>query len=225
MTLVIRKYSSINSSGAFVNAIPALENSEDLEFKKFMKALYRHLGMDYPKYFKMDGLSKIGLLTIEILLQDENLQDQYPGERIAMILTNASSSIEVDKKHWETIKDRKNYFPSPSNFVYTLPNIMAGEAAIRHQLKGENTVFISNGFDPALICELTHLTFASGVVDCCIAGWVEHSSNNYESLLFIIEEAEKSKLKGKSSEDIIFEPSKLLDLYKKNTNGRINSKT
>ena len=225
MTLLIRKYSAINSSGAFVNGFPLLENKEDLEFKKFMKALYKHLELDYPKYFKMDGLSKLGLLAVEILLQNENLPERLPGERIAMILTNASSSIEVDQKHWDTIKDRKNYFPSPSNFVYTLPNIMAGEAAIRHQFKGENSVFITNGFDPERICEFAQLTFASGVVDCCIAGWVEHSSNNYESLLFIIGETEKLKQEEKSSEDIIFEPSKLLDLYKNNTNGRINSKT
>lgn len=200
-----------------------MENTEGLEFKKFMKALYRHLEMDYPKYFKMDGLSKLGLMSVEILLQNENISGQYARERIAMVLTNTSSSIEVDRKHWETINDRNNYFPSPSNFVYTLPNIMAGEAAIRHQLMGENSVFISDGFDPEMICELTQLTFASGVVDCCIAGWVEHNNNNYESLLFIIEE--KENLKGKSPEDIIFEPSILLDLYKNNTNGRINSKT
>lgn len=225
MGLTIRKYCSVNAAGAYVNASPLLVNTEGLAFKKFMKNIYRHLQLDYPKYFKMDSLSKLGFISTEILLRHETLVKRYPAERIGIILTNASSSIEVDQKHWDTIKDRKQYFPSPSNFVYTLPNIMAGESAIRHKFKGENSVFISDGFDAGLIDELINMTFASGAVDCCIAGWVEHNGNNYESLLFIIEETEKGEAADKSAEDIIFEPSKLLDLYKSNTNGRINSKT
>jgi len=64
---------------------------------------------------------------------------------------NASSSLESDEKHQEFIRDRKKYSPSPSVFVYTLPNIMAGEIAIRHKIKGENTVFIFERFDPGFI--------------------------------------------------------------------------
>lgn len=214
MTLIIRKYSGLNFARAAVNGKLVVENRDSLDFKKFLKAIYRHHNMDYPKYYKMDNLSKLSYIAMGMLLENEILTEQYAPEKIGMIITNASSSIEIDKKHWDTIKDRSNYFPSPSNFVYTLPNIMAGEAAIRHQLKGENTVIISEGFNPALIFETTQMAFHAGVVECCICGWVEQNENNYESLLLIIEERDIAHTGEKSVEDIIFEPSKLSDIYK-----------
>lgn len=214
MTLIIRKYSGLNFARAAVNGQTVIENTDKLDFKKFLKAVYRHHNMDYPKYFKMDNLSKLGFITMGMLLENESLTEQYASDKIGMIITNASSSVEIDKKHWDTIKNRNNYFPSPSNFVYTLPNIMAGEAAIRHQLKGENTVIISEAFNPVLICETTQMAFLAGVVECCICGWVEQNENNYESLLFIVEERDIEHTGEKSAEDIIFEPSKLLDIYK-----------
>jgi hypothetical protein len=134
------------------------------------------------------------------------------GQRTGCILTNSSSSLDIDKKHQDTIADRQNYFPSPSNFVYTLPNIMAGEAAIRHRLYGENTVLISEGFDEELIFDITRNAFETEQLDHCICGWVEQNGNNYESLLFLVERNDTDD--GRNSEDVIFEPSFLLQTYK-----------
>lgn len=226
MALVIKKYCAVNPSGVFVNGKNILANKQGLPFKSFMKAIYRHLKLSYPKYFKMDGLSKLGFISTEVLLLDEHLSMHFPADRIGMLLTNRSSSIDIDQKHWDTIKDRSDYFPSPSNFVYTLPNIMAGESAIRHKIKGENQVFISHGFDGEMIHDAVLTSFASGTIDCCIGGWVEHDHNNYESLLFIIEERDVDAAAQMSAEDIIFEPLILHEIYKqKNANGRLNSET
>jgi hypothetical protein len=164
----------------------------------------------------MDPLSKLGFLSVEILLKDIDLSRFYSPDRIGLILTNGSSSLEVDEKHMDSIRDRKNYFPSPSNFVYTLPNIMAGEAAIRHVFRGENSVLISDGFDADLIYDITRLAFETASVDCCICGWTEQYGNNYESLLFLIEQG-GGQLAGLSAEDVIFEPSKLQEIYKQET--------
>ena len=210
MSLVITKYATINKVRATINGRVVLENEGNLDFKKFIRAFYKHFNVDYPKFFKMDSLSKLGFLSADILLQTESLLNKYPEEKIGIILSNASSSLEVDEKHWNTIKNREQYFPSPSNLVYTLPNIMAGEVAIKHKFKGENTVLISEAFDAELIYDVTSLAFSTGALNCCICGWVEQYADHYESLLFLIEEDESQK----SGEGIIFEPSKLLNIYK-----------
>ena len=210
MSLIITKYAAINEARAAINGRVVFENEGNLDFKKFIRASYKHFNVDYSKFFKMDSLSKLGFLSADILLQTEGLLNKYPEEKIGIILSNASSSLEVDEKHWGTIKNREQYFPSPSNFVYTLPNIMAGEIAIKHKLKGENTVLISDAFDAELIHGVTNLAFSTGALNCCICGWVEQYADRYESLLFLIEEDESQK----SGEGIIFEPSKLLNIYK-----------
>lgn len=214
MTLIIRKYGGISPYGLTLNGRPVLENSGKFEFRKFLKSIYRYFELNYPKYFKMDGLSKLGFLSVESLLANDDLLNSYAPEKRALMLTNASSSLEVDTIHWDTIRDRNHYFPSPSNFVYTLPNIMGGEAAIRHCMKGENTILISEGFDVELICEITEAAFHQGIIDCCICGWVEQSATHYESLLFFVERMADNIAKQNSREDVIFEASKLLNIYK-----------
>lgn len=213
MTLVIKKYCSIKEAGVSINGLMVLQNEIQADFRKFIRASYRHFRTDYPKFFKMDSLSKLGFLSVEVLLQNENPLVKYPAEKIGIILTNTSSSLEIDEKHLETISDRDQYFPSPSNFVYTLPNIMAGEVAIRHKFKGENAVLISESFDPSLICSITSQAFAAGALNCGICGWVEQYENNYESLLFLVEEIGILNEGQKSMEGIIFEPPNLLKIY------------
>jgi 3-oxoacyl-(acyl-carrier-protein) synthase len=215
MVLFVKKYCSITHKLIRLDGDVVFSYNEEDTYKKFIRAAYRHFETDYPKFFKMDALSKLGFLSVDILLKDENLVEKYSPEKIGLILTNGSSSLEVDEKHQETINDRENYFPSPSNFVYTLPNIMAGESAIRHTFRGENTVLISEGFDADLIFDIARLALENGSLDCCICGWVEQYGNNYESLLFLVERGSTKDVHGKSSEDVIFEPSFLLTTYKR----------
>ena len=211
--LQIKKYISISKNRVLVNGKEAFSYEGEDGYKKFVRAAYRHFETDYPKFFKMDTLSKLGFLSVEILLKGIDLSRHYSPDQIGLILSNGSSSLEVDEKHQGTISDRDNYFPSPSNFVYTLPNIMAGEAAIRHVLRGENTVFVTKDFDASLMHEITRLAFETESVDSCICGWVEQYGNKYESLLFLIEQSD-GHLDGFSDEDVIFEPLFLQEIYK-----------
>jgi hypothetical protein len=214
MPLLIKKYCSISGNHIKVDGRLIFEYDGPDGFKKFIRAAYRHFETDYPKFFKMDPLSKLGFMSVEVLLKGEDIDSRHPIEKTGFILTNASSSLEVDEKHQETICERENYFPSPSNFVYTLPNIMAGEAAIRHKFRGENTVLVSKDFDAALIFNITELAFNTGSLDCCICGWVEQYENNFESLLFLVERSRAENEGKKSTEDVIFEPSILNKIYK-----------
>ena len=93
--------------------------------------IYRSRVNDYPKFFKMDELSKLGFIASELLLQAEGDRHQDSEDR-AVILFNRSSSVTNDRKYQDTIQRPDDYFPSPALFVYTLPNIVTGEIAIRN---------------------------------------------------------------------------------------------
>ena len=60
------------------------------------------------------------------------------------MICNADASLDTDIKYLATTKE----LPSPSVFVYTLPNIMIGEICIRNHFKGESFFFISENPDP-----------------------------------------------------------------------------
>jgi hypothetical protein len=208
--LHIVKHISITQNQVKVDGNTVFTHESEEGFNKFIRGVYRHFKTDYPKFFKMDPLSKLGFISVEVLLK--GLETDISGPRTACILFNSSSSLEIDEKHQESIRDRENYFPSPSNFVYTLPNIMAGEAAIRHKFLGENTVLINDSFDVQLIYDMCLQVFISGLTDRCICGWVEQYENKYESLLFLVERYAGND-EGKT-EDVIFEPSILLKTFK-----------
>ena len=214
MMLSVTKHILFRQKKVSVDGKVIFAHDGDGAYRDFIRAAYRHFGVDYPKFFKMDSLSKLGFLSVELLLKDTGISGRHEPEKTGLILTNASSSLEIDEKHYSTIRDHESYFPSPSNFVYTLPNIMAGEAAIRHGLKGENVVFITPGFDAETIAGITRMAFKTGALDCAVCGWVEQYGNAYESLLFLVEHQDAELGRKKSEEDIIFEPLNLINIYK-----------
>lgn len=110
--------------------------------EKEMTAFYRGLAVDYPKFFKMDVLSKMGFLAAEKILQDE-----VKCRETAVVCFTEAASLHTDLKYQETIREDTSFFPSPALFVYTLPNIVTGEIAIRHGFNAETACYVTKGFD------------------------------------------------------------------------------
>lgn len=214
--MLITRYSAVAPPVLSFNGSIVLRN-ETTDPADFLKSSYRQLNISYPKFFKMDNLCKLAFLTTEILLKDFNLLSRYPSEKTGMIILNSSSSLETDEKHQESISDRNNYFPSPSVFVYTLPNIMTGEIAIRHKIKGENAVFISEKPDTQLIFDHVNELFSRNRVDCCISGWVEAYRERLTSCLFLVENDEMRKEDIELKEIIIFDPANIERIIKEAT--------
>ena len=213
MELLITKYMKLQDRWVSLNGI--LEHASEAEsVDALFRSVYRHYHIDYPKFFKMDNLCKLALLSAEILLHGTEALQKYPGEQIGIILENASSSLEYDRKHQESIRDRNRYFPSPSVFVYTIPNIMVAEIAIRHKVKGENTVFISEQFDPDLIDHYVSELFRNQRVSCCLSGWIECYGDHYQSFLFLIEQEDKIRGFKGLQEYVIFNTLNMEKLYK-----------
>ena len=117
---------------------------------------YRSLQVNYPKFFKMDNLCKTGFLAAEKLLQhDTNKQET------AIICFTSAGSLNTDKAYQKTIQNGDDFFPSPSLFVYTLPNIVTGEIAIRHGCRTETTCYVCEKIDAKMIIEIVMQTFNS----------------------------------------------------------------
>jgi len=150
-------------------------------FSLFAKQLYRHYQIDYSKFFKMSQLCKLGFLATELLLSGTAREKE--SALISVILANSSSSLHSDKSYQSTIE----HIPSPSSFVYTLPNIMIGEICIRHGIKGEGTFFIQEHFDKDFIFEYVSGLFKMQKTTMSIAGWVDiDMDGNYIADLYLL---------------------------------------
>lgn len=148
--------------------------------------LYKeHIG-DYPKYYKMDGLSRLGFVASELLLREEGKNaPNHQEKRTAVILFNRSSSIDADRKYQASIAD-DDFFPSPSVFVYTLPNIVTGEIAIRHQWREETSFYILPERNDALMQQIAQASLAANGAEQVLTGWIDYEDeNNYECELTI----------------------------------------
>lgn len=210
--LYITGICKIRNNNIFLNGISVFSDTEQTPAKEFLKDGYRHFNIQYPKFFKMDSLCKLGFLAAELLIQDNAHIKAIAPEQIGVVLSNASSSLHTDLSYYDTIKDSENYFPSPAVFVYTLPNITIGEICIRHKFNGENAFFVSEHFDPELLFHNVKNTFAYSNTQCIITGWVELLNNEYDSFLCVIERINNDEAANKSN---IFDIQNLLNSYKK----------
>ena len=132
----------------------------------------------------MDKLSKIGVLTSELMFRNSDIHSRFSSEEIAVILCNSHSSIESDINYINST----NSIPSPSLFVYTLPNIALGEICIRNKFKGENAFFILDKFDTVFLKKYIDILFINKKTKACLCGWINVNNENYEAALFLLEE-------------------------------------
>ena len=147
----IIKYCIIKPHEVIVDGKVEFSDLDNNEYGAFMKSIYKHYEVKYPKYFKMDNLCKIAFIASEIVLKGNEHIKELDPIKVGVIMQNSHSTIDTDTKYNDTIKDKSNYFPSPAVFVYTLPNVMIGEICIRNKFQGENTCFIAKEFDPEFI--------------------------------------------------------------------------
>ena len=149
--------------------------------------LYRtHVG-DYPKFFKMDTLSKLGFVASELLLQAEGAERFVPREDRAVVFFNRCASLQADTAYQATIQDPENFFPSPAAFVYTLPNIVTGEIAIRNKYFGETSFMVLPENDPQIMARELQNAFLDPMTTSVLGGWLDCTDeNHFEAQLYLI---------------------------------------
>lgn len=147
-----------------------------------LTALYKQRVGDYPKFYKMDPLCKLGFLAVEELLtslrSNEN-DNENEKETRAVVLFSRLGSMADDKAYEETIRNSEEYYPSPSVFVYTLSNIVTGEIAIRHGYHGETSCYLLQDKDWSLMEKIIQTTFQDEGIHSVIGGWVDYEDEQH----------------------------------------------
>ena len=180
------------------NGQPFFQGTRADDVPAFLLAAYQHTAVQYPKFYKMDGLSKLGWLAAEILLQNSHVTEKYPAKDIGIVLANANASLDTDIKYYETAKA----IASPALFVYTLPNIVTGEISIRHKLKGETAFFVFETFNANFIQQYVNNLLNNANLQACLCGWVELLGNQYKAMLLLVEKQNSGTLVSFTTENI-----------------------
>jgi hypothetical protein len=167
----------------------ALFENKHADLQGFLLSVYNFFALNYPKFYKMDNLCKLGWLASEILLKDNFRSEKYRPDETGLVLANANASLDTDLKYFETVND----IPSPSVFVYTLPNIMIGEICIRNNLKGENAFFVFDEFDTDFMEQYAGNLINNNIIQACILGWVDLLKEDYKAVLLLVEKEKREQ--------------------------------
>lgn len=192
---------SIAGSAVYKNGTVVFTHDADSP-ADFLLSVYQNFQLSYPKFYKMDVLSKLGWLASEVLLMDSFDKQAYIPAEVGIVLNNANSSLDSDLRYMKSVAD----IASPALFVYTLPNIMIAEISIRNNFKGEGAFFISEKFDADFIEDYVNNLFINNNIKCCICGWVDVLGDDYKAVLYLVEKVERENavLFSKNNMDSIF---------------------
>ncbi|MDR1456251.1 MAG: hypothetical protein LBJ01_11410 [Tannerella sp.] len=171
MEIQVKKHIRIAPGKVWLNGKAGFESAGNGDVRAFLAEVYGWLGTDYRRFFKMDLLSKLGWLASEWLMAGSD--PGAPKEDTGIVFFNSRSSLDTDLRFQETIRSREACFPSPAEFVYTLPNIVAGEVAIRHGIRGETAFYVLPRPDGRRMAAVLCDTLASTELNCLLAGWIE----------------------------------------------------
>jgi hypothetical protein len=183
--LHITSHAIISNNVVYSNGGVVFEN-KDINAGDFLLSAYQFLEVKYPKFYKMDNLSKMGLLASEVLLKDSEIGTKYSENEIGIVLTNSNSSLDADIKYYDQAKT----IASPALFVYTLPNIVIGEISIKNKFKGENAFFVFESFDAAFLQQYVAYLLNNNILQTCICGWVNLLKEDYKAVLYLVERQE-----------------------------------
>ncbi len=140
--------------------------------------IYKQQIGNYPKFYKMDKLSQLGFIASELLLKQESPRKEQCADR-AVVLFNHSSSVWVDREYAKSIAVGDDYFPSPSLFVYTLPNIVCGEIAVRNGYHAETSFYILPHKDENMMHQVLASTFLDETIQSILTGWIDYEDDQH----------------------------------------------
>lgn len=202
MSMIITTYSRITDERVALNGIPVSITHKE---GAWLTRVYHSLGAAYPKFFKMDNLSKAGFLASAMVLDKEGYDGETVHPETSVILMNRSSSLDDDTRFRTTIEP-DNYFPSPAVFVYTLANIVTGEVAIRYKITGETSFYITERFSPGQLVQVVQGAFADPSIRNVICGWTEFMDGRCDCMVMMVK-------RGPDGEGMEFNEYNINNLY------------
>lgn len=175
MNLTIESYCTIINNTVKVNGTEVF-NQTHVD-KDFLKELYQHLIVDYTKFYKMDNLSKLGILGVEILKKADPSLVHFKEDEIGVFLQSEKGCLESDVNHQSRVNEKS---PSPAIFVYTLSNIVIGEISIRNKWFGESSLFIEKRGDYKTIYQFAKMQLNMNKSKACIVGCIDSYKGQHE---------------------------------------------
>lgn len=142
-------------------------------FADFIRCEYKGKCEPNMKFYKMSDMSKALYVAVENLVSGNVDFAGCDPLRKAIILSNSSSSLDSDINHQIIIDRNLPEGASPAVFVYTLPNVSAGEICIRHKIKGDNTFFIEER-QTELAEDYARRLIETDRADFAICGWCDY---------------------------------------------------
>lgn len=156
--------------------------------KPLLTELYKTCVGNYPRFYKMDMLGRLGFIATELLLKAEGGERFCERQDRAVVLVGHTGSLIADLNYLKSIENPDDYFPSPERFVYTLPNIVTGEIAIRNHYHGETCFYLLHERNEKTIREILSSVFLDSETQSIIGGWINcEDENKFEADLYIIE--------------------------------------
>ena len=153
--------------------------------KTFVTEIYKARLSDNARFYKMDLFSRMVYVATGLLVKDR-IADVLP-ESVSMILFNRSSSIVADRHHISTYCKKEEFYPSPSVFINTLPNVVMGEIAAKYMIKGETTFIILPDRNCEQIDRIVSSSIAASDETMMVTGWVDCTDDGkYEADLKLI---------------------------------------
>ncbi len=160
--------------------------SETSDFQTFIREAFKSRGESNLKFYKMDDLCKLGYVASAWALDGL----EYGEEECGLVLSGRYGCLDTDIKHQEIIDTEGDASASPAVFVYTLPNVVAGEISIRHHIKGENTWFWSDDETMSDIREYAGLAIQSQNLKYCVVGHLDFLKGEYFAKFEVLAPAE-----------------------------------
>lgn len=159
---------------------------EGASLKEWLTLIHKESGQQYPKFYKMDTLSKAGFIAAEQTMCPTE-PEIAPKEDAAVVLFSSAGSLDSDLQYFETVTDNNNYYPSPGTFVYTLANIVCGEIAIRHKIFGETMCYITKEFSALQLYNQLRYLEQEQNTKTVICGWCNVLKDECKVLLLRVE--------------------------------------
>lgn len=143
---------SIRFSYSQIDSVSLSNDSCETDFRTYIKSVFASVSGPYMKFSKMDDYCKLGTTAVELLINKVGGLSNYNPYEIALVVNTDTGCIESDLAHLDNIT-ADEYNSSPAIFVYTLPNVVAGEICIKNKIKGEGVTLVGKTENPKKIVE------------------------------------------------------------------------
>jgi hypothetical protein len=185
MSVRYSTYCTIKNDKVWIDGLSFFTGDPTSE-KDFLRQVYHYLNLDYPKFYKMDNLSKLGILGVEIVRHKMPWLDNLSDESIALVFQTVMGCLESDLQHQ---KNLENSAASPSVFVYTLSNIVIGEISIRNKWYGESICLMGRSSDLSDLVSYSKSLILNNKAQLVLAAIIDSVHDQHTLNMFVVEKS------------------------------------